>query len=165
VTLVLQAAALKTQTRGMQPTELGPRRQRGGTSRRPAYQAAAVGSCVVAVGGTISALAYAGAPWWAMAFVAVILAALGSGVALAQLMLPQKSRDRLDWWRDHRRHRVQSSRSSSALHIHRHQAYQRPVRGCAVIYCSTRSRIPKHHDPVHCGGPLPCLGPMPLSQI
>jgi hypothetical protein len=50
--------------------------------------------------GTLTALAIAHAPWWAI-FVA---AAGGTAVGVVQMVFPQDSRDRLDWWRDRRRY-------------------------------------------------------------
>ncbi|MFD7451150.1 hypothetical protein [Kitasatospora sp. NPDC059827] len=41
------------------------------------------------------------APWWAVALLAVPAAVR----ALLDAVLPQSSADRLEWWRDRRRHR------------------------------------------------------------
>ena len=57
----------------------------------------------VAVTAVVSALALAGAPWWAIALVAVVLASVSAGVNVVQSLIPQDSKDRLDWWRDRRR--------------------------------------------------------------
>ena len=47
------------------------------------------------------ALTLTGAPWW------ILLAASlpGALTLILQSLLPQNSRDRLEWWRDRRRHR------------------------------------------------------------
>lgn len=146
----------------MQPTEPGPRRQRGAASR-PASRSAVIGSGFVAVGGTISALVRANAPWWAIALVAIVLAAMGGVVALAQLVLPQNSRDRLDWWRDLRSHRARRSRVPPAVHVHP-QVRQHRTRGCTILYGSRRLRIPRprHRHSSQCDVlpkcPLPALG-------
>jgi hypothetical protein len=142
----------------MQPTEQGPRRPRGAPSR-PASRAVAIGSGSAALGSTIFALAHAGAPWWAIAFVVVVLAVMGSGMALAQLMLPQNSGDRLDWWLDLRRHRARHSRLPSAFHAQNQQVHQRPSRGCTIPHGSNRLRIPKHYSS-QCGGVPSCLLPL-----
>ncbi|MFF0191072.1 hypothetical protein [Streptomyces sp. NPDC005244] len=47
-----------------------------------------------------AALSLSGAPWWIL-----LAASLPGALALIlQTLLPQNSRDRLDWWRDRRRH-------------------------------------------------------------
>ena len=76
-------------------------------SKRPARRVTVVGTGgVVVMTGTIPALLRASAPWWAIALVGIVLAAIGCGLVLAQLVLPQESGDRLEWWRDLRRHRT-----------------------------------------------------------
>lgn len=67
---------------------------------------AALGGGTIAGGATVSALAYAGAPWWAIALVASVLTAVGAVVGLATIFIPQDSQDRLEWWRDRRNHRA-----------------------------------------------------------
>jgi hypothetical protein len=52
-------------------------------------------SAMAGIGGVATALA--GAPWWIAALVLI--------VALVQTIFPQNSSDRLEWWRDRRRHR------------------------------------------------------------
>jgi len=72
-------------------------------TRRP-NRRAAIGSGALAIGGTagcVSALVHVGAPWW----VIVVVAVSASVVGVVQLVFPQDSHDRLDWWRDRRRHR------------------------------------------------------------
>ncbi|MFF9647319.1 hypothetical protein [Kitasatospora aureofaciens] len=45
-------------------------------------------------------LVHSGAPWWAL----TLLATLANAWALLTAALPQSSHDRLQWWRDRRRH-------------------------------------------------------------
>ena len=71
---------------------------------------AVVGSGAAAAG-TISAMQLAGAPWGAIVAVAAVCALVAAVVALAQTMIPQDSGDRLEWWRDRRRHKVLRRRS------------------------------------------------------
>jgi hypothetical protein len=52
--------------------------------------------------GAVSALVLSGAPWWVVTAVAGAMTAAGCTVALVQLLVPQDSRDRLEWWRDRR---------------------------------------------------------------
>ncbi|WP_329112881.1 hypothetical protein [Streptomyces sp. NBC_01465] len=55
-----------------------------------------------------AALAVSGAPWWAL-----LVATLPGAMALMlQSVFPQNSQDRLEWWRDRRRHREHLSRAS-----------------------------------------------------
>ncbi|GGU82699.1 hypothetical protein GCM10010211_55920 [Streptomyces albospinus] len=54
-----------------------------------------------------AALGAAGAPWWAL----VIASLPGTAVLILQALLPQNSRDRLEWWRDRRRHREHLAQS------------------------------------------------------
>lgn len=44
-------------------------------------------------------LAYRGAPWWVLLLVALPGLGAGALVAVASAVIPQDSRDRLDWWR------------------------------------------------------------------
>lgn len=48
-----------------------------------------------------AALALSGAPWWAL----VVFTLPGAFALLLHASLPQDSHDRLEWWRDRRRHR------------------------------------------------------------
>jgi hypothetical protein len=64
------------------------------------------GGTIAATGATISGMAYAGAPWWAIAAVATVFVLLGAVVGLVQALVPQDSGDRLEWWRDRRRHQT-----------------------------------------------------------
>lgn len=68
----------------------------------------------VAVGGTVSALMYDKAPWWAIALAAVVLTTLSVVLAIARLLLPQDSHDLLQWWRDLRRYRTERRLAKSA---------------------------------------------------
>ncbi|MFI7643353.1 hypothetical protein [Nonomuraea sp. NPDC049400] len=58
-------------------------------------------SAMAGIGGVATALA--GAPWWitvgAYGCFALVLI-----VMVVQTIFPQESADRLEWWRDHRRH-------------------------------------------------------------
>ncbi|GAA1376572.1 hypothetical protein GCM10009612_75080 [Streptomyces beijiangensis] len=54
-----------------------------------------------------AALAVSGAPWWAL----LVATLPGAVVLVLQAVLPQNSHDRLEWWRDRRRHREQLSRT------------------------------------------------------
>ncbi|WP_338899897.1 hypothetical protein WBG99_33230 [Streptomyces sp. TG1A-60] len=56
--------------------------------------------------GAIPALAYVGAPWWAVTLVALVLVAGAASVGLAERVFPQDSRDRRDWWLDLWQHRA-----------------------------------------------------------
>ncbi|MFI0220353.1 hypothetical protein [Streptomyces lydicus] len=58
-----------------------------------------------------AALAFAGAPWWAL----VIASLPGAAALLLQAALPQNSKDRLEWWRDRRRHREHLARTRQQL--------------------------------------------------
>lgn len=60
-----------------------------------------------------AALAFAGAPWWAL----VITSLPGAAALLLQAALPQNSKDRLEWWRDRRRHREQLARTRQPLPV------------------------------------------------
>jgi hypothetical protein len=54
----------------------------------------------LATGGSLPALALAGAPWWAIVPVAVLVAITGLVLAAAHAILPQESRDRATILRD-----------------------------------------------------------------
>lgn len=60
-----------------------------------------------------AALAFAGAPWWAL----VIASLPGAAALLLQAALPQNSKDRLEWWRDRRRHREHLARTRQPLSV------------------------------------------------
>lgn len=80
----------------------------GGPPRtRPGARTATIGSGgIVATGSAASALAYVNAPWWGIALVAILIITASAGLAAMQLLLPQDSGDRLEWWRDLRRDRA-----------------------------------------------------------
>lgn len=95
---------------------------------RPVGYAAVVGSSsVAAIGGTVTALRLANAPWWAIAFVAILLTCVGAALTAMQLLLPQDSHDRLQWWLDLRRARAKratvaqdrrAARTRASCHCH-----------------------------------------------
>lgn len=96
----------------MQSVEQTPPQQRG-TAGRQTRRATVIGSGgIVVMSGTIPALLRTNAPWWAIALVGIVLTAISCGLVLAQLLLPQDSKDRLEWWRDRRRHLASRQRSS-----------------------------------------------------
>lgn len=64
------------------------------------------GSVAVGCGGMLSAIAHAGAPWWALVLIVIIAMLLTAVFLLGRLVMPQNSQDRLNWWRDMRRNRV-----------------------------------------------------------
>jgi len=68
--------------------------------------AAMGGGAVIASGATASAMALAGAPWWAITVVAAVLAVISATVVLASVLIPQDSQHRLEWWRDRRTHQA-----------------------------------------------------------
>ncbi|AQY20545.1 hypothetical protein T261_07327 [Streptomyces lydicus] len=54
-----------------------------------------------------------GAPWW----VIVLLTVLAAACAALNSVFPQASRDRLEWWRDRRRHqRLRAVRRGQRAH-------------------------------------------------
>jgi hypothetical protein len=54
----------------------------------------AASSAMAGIGGVATALA--GAPWWITALLLIVV--------VVQTIFPQESGDRLEWWRDRRRH-------------------------------------------------------------
>ncbi|NJP98646.1 hypothetical protein HCN51_56090 [Nonomuraea sp. FMUSA5-5] len=62
------------------------------------------------IGGVATALT--GAPWWVTTLVL--------GVAVIQTVFPQESGDRLEWYRDRRRHQRLASGKNTACHKPRH---------------------------------------------
>ncbi len=78
------------------------------TPRMPsgAGRTAALGTSGLLSAGAVSALAYAGAPWWAVTLVAIAGITGTACVGIVQSVFPQDSRDRLAWWRDYRRRRA-----------------------------------------------------------
>ena len=63
------------------------------------------------IGGVAAALA--GAPWWITvgAYGCFVLALI---VVVVQTIFPQESADRLEWWRDRRRHQLLAARKNAA---------------------------------------------------
>jgi hypothetical protein len=89
--------------------------------REPASQGRRLGSRtatispggVITVGGIVSTLAQANAPWWGTALVATLIAIISAGLVAMHLLLPQESSDRLQWWRDFRQTRARRQASGT----------------------------------------------------
>jgi hypothetical protein len=80
--------------------------QSGEPARHPGRAAGISSSAFITTGGAVSTLAYAHAPWWGIALTAMLITTVCAGLAAVQLLLPQDSHDRLQWWRDLRRDRI-----------------------------------------------------------
>lgn len=98
------------------------------------------------MGGTVWVLTYSKAPWWGIALVTVVLSVASAGVAAVRLLLPQNSRDRLQWWRDlhqyctERAQHKNASRESRPYHVPDAKELNapgsspdRPAKSCAEI--------------------------------
>jgi cell division protein FtsW (lipid II flippase) len=77
--------------------------------------AAVGGGAVVATGATVTALEFAGAPWWVIALVVSVMLIVGGGVTLVQTVIPQESSDRLAWWQDRRAHQERLRNSATRI--------------------------------------------------
>ncbi|WP_372404943.1 hypothetical protein [Streptomyces luteireticuli] len=58
---------------------------------------------------SLPSAALAGAPWWTL----LLTSLPGAAALLASAVIPQNSHDRLEWWRDRRRHHERLARRSS----------------------------------------------------
>jgi hypothetical protein len=56
-------------------------------------------------------MALAGTPWWAVAATALLMALVSAAVLAAQILIPDESADKLNWWREVLRYREGRGRS------------------------------------------------------
>ncbi|WP_329138130.1 hypothetical protein OG552_29675 [Streptomyces sp. NBC_01476] len=59
-------------------------------------------------------MAIAGTPWWAVAASALAMALVSAAVLAAQILIPDQSADKLDWWREVLRYREGRGRTQQS---------------------------------------------------